>query len=626
LDVQLQAQDSVDRSDLLALRQDLVELIALQEEQFLAERKGELLRDVQKQLFGTCSEGASSSNSSEKASVVPTTVTDELKQILIGQRCSIGGWTANGRFVRQNAVICDIVDEASDPKAQIASSSEVMSGRVRVFLTHPTRTTDLPCAQFMTDGFCRRGIRCPWSHGKIVSSEDIEEWDELDPSLYLNEGQPCLVKEQPHSTRPSIWRHAHLLHTDLESENCVIQWGHKYVPQSSKEMNKSGCPRSGLVRRDSYDHLEDAVASVPLHAVWPLSADSQVENREQSLMGDEIVSTDSDVSSSDESDNGDGNESTSPVRSVISEQISKAKEGQLLSSILPQKSFCVVQSGHAIWINESRVKNSAVVSHAHRSSKVIFVSGGVLSPEDVLRARPYSDPIQLSESDQTKYVSQLGMWETHTRGIGSRLLAKMGYSGKGGLGSGGSGRPFPVALLLEKFQILPQGWNTRPSLDRLLRTAECPKQRKRVHRLDPDMNTSTKQKDPAWQPYLFQFLNNALQRSDVEVSESDTTASGSQTKPQTSSKLVRDEPVDPSSGEFRVQLFRTHEDINRIKHQIRRARESIERNRGHDRVIVKQAEERLSVLQTQLDRLRAREQNLQQCKEKQTTEKKLRIF
>ena len=43
--------------------------------------------------------------------------------------------------------------------------------------------------------------------------------------------------------------------------------------------------------------------------------------------------------------------------------------------------------------------------------------------------------------------SRLGEWENHTRGVASKLMAKMGWAG-GGLGKEGEGRVEPVPARL----------------------------------------------------------------------------------------------------------------------------------------------------------------------------------
>lgn len=65
-----------------------------------------------------------------------------------------------------------------------------------------------------------------------------------------------------------------------------------------------------------------------------------------------------------------------------------------------------------------------------------------------------------SKNFETQFVS-LGTWEKHTKGFGSRLMAKMGYVSGKGLGKGGEGRIEPVEII-----VLPEG-NFRSILDKV---------------------------------------------------------------------------------------------------------------------------------------------------------------
>ncbi|KAI8771006.1 zinc finger CCCH-type with G patch domain-containing protein [Biomphalaria glabrata] len=60
-------------------------------------------------------------------------------------------------------------------------------------------------------------------------------------------------------------------------------------------------------------------------------------------------------------------------------------------------------------------------------------------------------------------TDKMGAWETHTKGIGSKLMAKMGYITGQGLGPEGLGRAEPVPIML-----LPQG----KSLDKIMELKE----------------------------------------------------------------------------------------------------------------------------------------------------------
>ncbi|XP_012945956.1 zinc finger CCCH-type with G patch domain-containing protein [Aplysia californica] len=70
-------------------------------------------------------------------------------------------------------------------------------------------------------------------------------------------------------------------------------------------------------------------------------------------------------------------------------------------------------------------------------------------------------PVYLWKPLQT--TEKLGAWEAHTKGIGSKLMAKMGYITGQGLGRHGDGRAEPVPILL-----LPQG----KSLDKIMELKE----------------------------------------------------------------------------------------------------------------------------------------------------------
>ena len=57
----------------------------------------------------------------------------------------------------------------------------------------------------------------------------------------------------------------------------------------------------------------------------------------------------------------------------------------------------------------------------------------------------FMEEFKVSSTDKSK---ALGDWEKHTKGIGSRLLAKMGYVPGSGLGKEGEGRLEPVQAMV----------------------------------------------------------------------------------------------------------------------------------------------------------------------------------
>lgn len=123
-----------------------------------------------------------------------------------------------------------------------------------------------------------------------------------------------------------------------------------------------------------------------------------------------------------------------------------------------------------------------------------------------------------SESDTPTWQSDLlGAWETHTRGIGSRLLRKMGYYGQGGLGKEGTGRRLPVSIDSRLHQIVLDGtgegiWH-RPTIDQLIKLkSEIKKRTPQKCRRPKDASESLTKSDEGayYTGSVFEFLNSKV--------------------------------------------------------------------------------------------------------------------
>lgn len=151
----MEENDQLKCSDLLNLKKDLEELIELKENELLNCRKAQLLAEI-----GSILTDHQEKDDELQGTSLQTDSSTINEESLVGQRCSVPGWTSSGKFIRQNALILSVVDHDGDSP-----------DRVRVLLAHPTRLNEIPCERFFETGTCHRGIRCTRSHGKIFNIE-----------------------------------------------------------------------------------------------------------------------------------------------------------------------------------------------------------------------------------------------------------------------------------------------------------------------------------------------------------------------------------------------------------------------------------------------------------------------
>uniref|UniRef100_A0A8C6VCS1 Zinc finger CCCH-type with G patch domain-containing protein n=1 Tax=Naja naja TaxID=35670 RepID=A0A8C6VCS1_NAJNA len=207
-------------------------------------------------------------------------------------------------------------------------------------------------------------------------------------------------------------------------------------------------------------------------------------------------------------------------------------------------------------------------------------------------------------------------WEAHTRGIGSKLMAQMGYELGKGLGKNSEGRIEPVLAV-----VLPKG----KSLDQCAEIL----QKKREGKLDPSKprKRRAKGKNAARIRHqnpkprnVFDFLNEKLQGQD-----SGGQPGGAPPPLERSSKEIYHASKTTKKA-LSVRLFQAMEKIEQTQRDIRGIREALARNIGRHTVATAKLEEKLSGAHKKLGELRALEASLQQEQKKADTHKKMTEF
>ncbi|KAM8946814.1 zinc finger CCCH-type with G patch domain-containing protein [Pelodytes ibericus] len=235
--------------------------------------------------------------------------------------------------------------------------------------------------------------------------------------------------------------------------------------------------------------------------------------------------------------------------------------------------------------------------------------------EDGAEDSGYARVIEGSENSGTTVAcsSTFGGWEAHTRGIGSKLLVRMGYEFGKGLGRNSEGRVEPVLAV-----VLPKG----KSLDQCIEM----QQRKRGKGLKPTKVRRKRQPTHAKgnrvnnRRSVFDFLNEKLE-GQAPSGQAEDAPSSTERK----GKELYNASLD-SKRALNVQVAKTAERIQQKKREISRITEALARHVGRDSVVTSQLEMRLASVRSELTGLQQEERSLQREQKKADTHKKMTEF
>ncbi|XP_058989976.1 zinc finger CCCH-type with G patch domain-containing protein [Mustela lutreola] len=221
----------------------------------------------------------------------------------------------------------------------------------------------------------------------------------------------------------------------------------------------------------------------------------------------------------------------------------------------------------------------------------------------------YARVVEPVAADHGACSSAFGGWEVHTRGIGSRLLAKMGYEFGKGLGRHAEGRVEPIHAV-----VLPRG----KSLDQCIETLH---KRTRSGRAGTPRPPKCQERGGARPPprSVFDFLNETLQCRASGALEAGAAPPGRSGK-----EMYR--AGESAKRALSLRLFQTEKKIKQTQQDIQGIQKALARNTGRHSVTAAQLQERLAGAQRELGQLRAQEAGLQREQRKADTHKKMTEF
>ncbi|XP_063232196.1 zinc finger CCCH-type with G patch domain-containing protein [Bacillus rossius redtenbacheri] len=214
-------------------------------------------------------------------------------------------------------------------------------------------------------------------------------------------------------------------------------------------------------------------------------------------------------------------------------------------------------------------------------------------------------------------TTALGDWEKHTKGIGSSLMARMGYITGAGLGKNSDGRIEPVeALVLPAGKSLDHCMNLREQAGGDEDLFKVEKKLKRLQKKQEEQRARMYERDKQQRKNVFDFLNTTLSGR----KEGDEGPPGKKGRGGAEDNLRSE-----TSRGLNVASLRVGEDIRRAEREAARLQESLARHtegsQAHGLLSGRLREKR-----AELARLRASERSVDQERSQRIDRKKMAAF
>jgi len=212
--------------------------------------------------------------------------------------------------------------------------------------------------------------------------------------------------------------------------------------------------------------------------------------------------------------------------------------------------------------------------------------------------------------------SALAEWEIHTKGIGSKLMAKMGYVWGQGLGKNSEGIIEPI----EAF-VLPSG----KSLDVCMQLKEKnslkdplkEKIRLKAKKLAIKAKVADGYNRVKHKETIFDFINNKV-FTKPNNSENDSNIS--------KSSLSTSRLKTSNTQSLNISSFKISEDLRKAEFEMKRLNAAIDRNKSKDKVMLSQLQQKLDKQNSLIKSLREQESAITKEQKLRSNKQKLTIF
>lgn len=232
-------------------------------------------------------------------------------------------------------------------------------------------------------------------------------------------------------------------------------------------------------------------------------------------------------------------------------------------------------------------------------------------------------PVYLWRPPQT--TQAMGEWEVHTRGIASKLMAKMGYIVGQGLGRNSDGRAEPVPI-----KLLPPG----KSLDKIMELQEKSGNQDLFDAMKKDKRKQNKEDAKVKAGYkvqektnVFDFINKKLGGKKGDLHSLAKHHKHHDHRPDKRHTHISEKDLQKKSSHgLNVQLVRTEEEVRNVERELQRLRQALARNEGRDKKAADTFKQKISKMEQYMDQLKNSSKSLQSHQKKRTDHKKLTIF